>query len=75
MPGRTAKQCRDRWFHHLDPSISKDPFTAEEDKTILSLFEMYGSKWSKMAELLPGRSDVSIKIRHKAIKRRLDKGI
>lgn len=23
MPGRTSKQCRERWCHHLDPSINR----------------------------------------------------
>ena len=26
---RTGKQCRERWLNHLDPSISKDPWTVE----------------------------------------------
>lgn len=27
---RTSKQCRDRWVDHLDPNITKKPFTPEE---------------------------------------------
>ena len=25
LPGRIGKQCRERWFNHLDPTISKGP--------------------------------------------------
>ena len=30
MPGRTSKQCRERWCHALDPAIVKGAYTAEE---------------------------------------------
>ena len=30
VPGRTEKQCRERWHNHLNPSISKAPWTSEE---------------------------------------------
>lgn len=28
---RTGKQCRERWHNHLDPLISKSPWTREEE--------------------------------------------
>ena len=28
--GRNGKSCRLRWFNQLDPSLKKEPFTAEE---------------------------------------------
>lgn len=31
IPGRIGKQCRERWFNHLDPNLLKTPWTAEED--------------------------------------------
>ncbi|KAG6950852.1 hypothetical protein JG687_00013985 [Phytophthora cactorum] len=31
IPGRTPKQCRERWKNHLDPAINKGPYTEEED--------------------------------------------
>lgn len=30
VPGRVGKQCRERWQHHLDPGITKAPWTAVE---------------------------------------------
>mmetsp|Transcript_41418 Transcript_41418/g.66553 ORF Transcript_41418/g.66553 Transcript_41418/m.66553 type:complete len:266 (-) Transcript_41418:845-1642(-) len=39
IPGRTAKQCRERWRLNLDPAINHDPFTPEEDKLLLMLHE------------------------------------
>jgi hypothetical protein len=35
MPGRTSKQCRERWCHHLDPSIKKGDYTPEEVRLLM----------------------------------------
>ena len=34
LPGRTGKQCRERWHNQLDPSIKKDGWTEEEDAVL-----------------------------------------
>ena len=31
---RSGKQCRTRWLNHLDPSISKEPWTEDEERVI-----------------------------------------
>ncbi|KAF4142087.1 Myb-like DNA-binding domain [Phytophthora infestans] len=67
IPGRTAKQCRERWRNHLDPSINKSPFTPEEDTIIQEGFEKMGNRWTQIAELLPGRTEDAIKLRWKAL--------
>lgn len=74
IPGRTAKQCRERWFYHLDPSISKEPFTSEEDEKIITMYGAIGSKWAEIARALPGRSASAVKIRYTSIKRCIEKG-
>ncbi|KAF9328122.1 Myb- protein A [Podila minutissima] len=58
---RTGKQCRERYTNHLDPRINKAPFTHEEDKRIMELYNQMGSKWAEMAKHLPGRPDNAIK--------------
>uniref|UniRef100_K3WIN4 Myb-like DNA-binding protein n=1 Tax=Globisporangium ultimum (strain ATCC 200006 / CBS 805.95 / DAOM BR144) TaxID=431595 RepID=K3WIN4_GLOUD len=67
IPGRTAKQCRERWRNHLDPSINKGPFTPEEDVTIQQGYETYGNRWTQIAELLPGRTEDAVKLRWKTL--------
>ncbi|KAG3154751.1 hypothetical protein PC128_g22239 [Phytophthora cactorum] len=67
IPGRTAKQCRERWRNHLDPSINKSPFTPEEDTIIQEGFEKMGNRWTQIAELLPGRTEDAVKLRWKAL--------
>lgn len=55
IPGRTSKQCRERWCHHLDPRIVKGDWTQEEDQIIVSLHGQLGNKWATIAQVLSGR--------------------
>ncbi|KAJ2450014.1 hypothetical protein EV183_004569 [Coemansia sp. RSA 2336] len=57
VPGRTNKSCRKRWFHSLDPSLHKGPWTAEEDEMLRQRVAQYPSQWSRVAEGIPGRTD------------------
>ena len=63
MPGRTARQCRDRYNNYLFKEISYGPWTEEEDNTILRLFKEIGPKWTQIAQSLVGRSGNNVKNR------------
>ncbi|KAE9010653.1 hypothetical protein PR003_g12762 [Phytophthora rubi] len=63
LPGRNAKQCRERWHHQLNPSIKREPWSTDEDARLLTLQRKFGNAWSRMAPHLPGRTDNAIKNR------------
>lgn len=75
IPGRTSKQCRERWYNHLDPQINKNPFSDEEDKVILQAQALLGNRWSQIASMLEGRTEDAVKIRWKSLCRKLAKQV
>ena len=50
-----------RWRQNLDPSIKREPWTKEEDETLIALYRQHGSKWAQIASGLPGRTDNACK--------------
>jgi hypothetical protein len=60
VPGRTQRQCRDRWKDVLDPSSdrgSTDKWTADEDKNLKDAVRTYDCKdWAAISALVPGRT-------------------
>jgi hypothetical protein len=71
VPGRIGKQCRERWFNHLDPEIKKSDWTPEEDAKLIEGQAKLGNKWSLIAkEFLPGRPENAVKNRWNAATRR-----
>jgi transcriptional activator Myb len=44
-----------RWHYVLKPTITREPWTENEDNAILHLQAAMGNRWSHIAKLVPGR--------------------
>ena len=55
IPGKTGRQCRERYQHYLDPKISQEPWTQEEDELICTLYKQHGPDWARMSQVFNGR--------------------
>ncbi|GBG32033.1 Transcription factor MYB115, partial [Hondaea fermentalgiana] len=69
IKGRTSKQCRDRYKLKLDPNINHGPWTPEEDKELMQLHSQLGRQWTKIAKLMEGRTENSVKSRFASLDR------
>lgn len=67
---RNRRQCKERWFKYLSPSINSSPFTREEDEKLEYLYTQYGAKWVQISKYFKSRTDINIKSRWKILQRR-----
>lgn len=63
LPGRTGRQCRDRFHNYLNPSLTNGPWTREEDKLLEQKVYELGQHWNKIVRFFRGRSANNIKNR------------
>lgn len=73
MAVRHGKQCRERWYNHLDPALKKGNWTHEEDLFLLEKQQELGNRWSEISKLLIGRNENSVKNRFKSLLRKAQK--
>ncbi|KAL8560788.1 CDC5 cell division cycle 5-like protein [Nucella lapillus] len=49
---KSAKQCKDRWFEWLDPSIKKTEWSRAEDEKLLHLAKLMPTQWRTIAPIV-----------------------
>ncbi|KAK6919474.1 SANT/Myb domain [Dillenia turbinata] len=70
---RCGKSCRLRWMNYLRPNIKRGNYTQQEDEIIINMNQQVGTKWARIAEKLPGRTDSDIKnYWHTNLKKRVE---
>ena len=56
-------------MNHLQPGLNTGEFTPEEDALIERLVLRMGTKWTDISQLVPGRTDASVKNRWNTLQR------
>ncbi|CAN0430822.1 unnamed protein product [Ectocarpus sp. 8 AP-2014] len=64
VPGRTAVQCLQHYKHVLHPGIERGSWTPAEDKQVMNLVAIHGTKWSKIEADMPRRLGKRIRERY-----------
>lgn len=58
---KQARQARERWSNHLDPSLERDSLDSTQNRKLFELHSSAGNSWKRIASEFPGRSDNNIK--------------
>ncbi|KAA0176441.1 hypothetical protein FNF27_02137 [Cafeteria roenbergensis] len=61
---RDGKQCRDRWYNHVDPTINHSHWTDEEDDVLFCGQVVIGNRWSEIARIVNRRTENMVKNRY-----------
>jgi hypothetical protein len=71
LPGRTARQCRDRFKNYLSDDVTFQAWSPSEDEYVMDQYRMIGPRWSMISAHLAGRCAVHVKNRwYKHLSRR-----
>jgi hypothetical protein len=63
MPGRNARQCRERWKHYVSVGCIDRPWTQSEDDLLIEKECSIGPRWTQISTFFYNRSDIQVKSR------------
>lgn len=69
MKTRNPRQCRERWNNYLNPDLTNDPWTPEEDRLLEEKYAELGQSWNAISKFFVGRSDNSLRNRYMKLSR------
>ena len=64
IPGRSSRQCKERYLTYLCPTVNHSPWTEDEDVLLLQKVHEMGKRWSDMSKFFNGRTANAIKNRY-----------
>ena len=70
LPGRTARQCRDRWTNYLNPLLCNKEWTEEEDTLLMEMYKEFGTHWKDLSIFFNNRSLNNVRNRVLMLERR-----
>jgi hypothetical protein len=70
IPGRSPRQCRDRWLSYLSPEVNRSPWTSDEDGLLFDLLMTHGPKWGSLVGFFCNRTQNNVKNRWNTILRK-----
>jgi hypothetical protein len=63
IPGRTVRQCKERYFTYLCPAVRSESWTDVEDALILQKVNEIGHHWTRFVRFFDGRTPNALKNR------------
>jgi hypothetical protein len=75
LPGRNGRQCRDRWFNYVSPTVINAPWTSSEELLLIEKFREFGPVWKYIATFFSCRSEVNVNNHWRLMARRVIKHI
>jgi hypothetical protein len=70
LPGRTARQFRERWVNYLSPNVRDAEGTIDEENLLRAKVAEYGQLWSRLVRFFVGRTNVVLKNHYRKRMRR-----
>ena len=58
---KSSKQCRERWIQQLNPTLTKEKWSAEENRRLLEIYGEKGNHWKDISTHFKGRTDNATK--------------
>ena len=61
MPGRNARQCKERWLCYLNPTINRELWTQEEVDKLIKMEEMFPNRWAHIVTCFPNSTALNVR--------------
>jgi hypothetical protein len=63
LPGRSSRQCKERYLTYLGPNVRRVPWTESEDVLLIQKVREHAPRWSDISKFFDGRTANALKNR------------